>query len=70
MQSMPNLPDPEICRTRLVYEELWECLVKYAFRCPHSIRFGNGYYCDHSERNGYNLQENKDRPLRRPPTTY
>jgi endoglucanase Acf2 len=66
MQSPSNLPDPEICRTRLVYEELWECLVKYAFRCPHSIRFGNGYYCDHPERNGYNLK-NCDHPSRQYP---
>jgi hypothetical protein len=60
MQSYSSLPNPEICRTQLVYDELWECLVKYALRCPHAIRFGNGYYCDHPERNDFNLLRIKE----------
>jgi hypothetical protein len=60
MQTYSTLPNSDICRTQLVYDELWECLVKYAFRCPHSIRFGNGYYCDHPERNVFNLLRKKE----------
>lgn len=63
---MLSLPDPEICRTQLVYDELWECLVKYAFRCPHVIRFGNGYYCDHSERGKFDLKKNKENVYNQP----
>jgi hypothetical protein len=60
MHPDSSLPNPEICKTQLVYDELWECLVKYAFRCPHAIRFGSGYYCDHADRCRFDLRKSKE----------
>ena len=63
MRCSPKLPDPAICKTRCVSNNVWECLVADPVLCPFLSRFGHGYYCNYSDRRGF---ENKDRPKKKP----
>jgi len=63
MCSLPKLPDPEICKTRSVANNVWECLVADPALCRFLSRFGQGYYCNHSDRRCF---ESKEGPENRP----
>ena len=52
MKSRGNLPDPDICRTEHVYNDLYDCLVerKDVCKCRYAFDFGNRYFCRHPDR--------------------
>ena len=55
MKSWIDLPDPAICRTEHVYNELYDCLVesKDVCRCLYALEFGSRYFCRHPERSKF-----------------
>lgn len=42
-----KLPDPSVCRGRLVLKGVVDCLVERAFLCPHAMFYGNNILCTH-----------------------
>ncbi len=52
MKILKVLPDSDICRSRLIGADIFECQVrkpnpKY---CSYSLSMGNGYVCKHPSR--------------------
>ena len=62
MRSSPKLPDPAICKTRSVANNVWECLLADPAICTFLSRFGDGYYCNHPDCWSF---ESKDGPKKR-----
>jgi hypothetical protein len=56
MKLSKALPDPDICRNRMVSNDFFECLVKRPNPkfCSYSLSMGNGYICKHPDRGGFN----------------
>jgi len=52
MITFKALPDPNICRNRMVSEGFFECLVKRPNPkfCSYSMSMGNGFLCKHPHR--------------------
>jgi hypothetical protein len=42
-----ELPDPAICRARLVLKGVVDCLVQESFLCPYALSYGNNILCTH-----------------------
>lgn len=42
-----DLPDPAVCRARLVLKGVVDCLVEKSFLCPYSLHYGNNILCTH-----------------------
>ncbi len=53
MATLIDLPDPKKCRTKLVRDELYSCLMKNGYRCHYAIRFNSDFYCDHQDRRNF-----------------
>ncbi len=54
--SLPsNYIDHNKCKTKLVCDDLWDCLTINAQSCRYVIRLGSEYYCDHSERHNFKI---------------
>lgn len=47
MISLQAFDDHNICWTRQVATDLWECLTDTPYLCPHSFSFGLGRFCKH-----------------------
>ena len=47
------LPDPAICRTKLMIADCYDCLVADPRACPKALSFGNSYYCLHLQRHEF-----------------
>ena len=52
MKNTKTLPDPNICRIRMVSPDFFECLVKKLNPkfCSYSMSMGNGFVCKHPDR--------------------
>lgn len=51
LTEAPILPDPAVCRARdSGLASYTDCLVQHAFACPHAMRFGEGFFCQHPQR--------------------
>ena len=51
MESRHPLPDPAICRAKIIIgPELVECLVAKPMRCRYAMHYGNDYFCNHPEK--------------------
>ena len=53
MGSKDELPDPNTCRNKHVFENIYECLVVKGGGvciCVYSISFGRRHYCRHPDR--------------------
>ena len=52
MKILKALPDPDICRNRMISEDFFECRVKRPDPkfCSYSLSMGNGYVCKHPRR--------------------
>jgi hypothetical protein len=61
MHPLSKLPDPEICKTRSIANNVWECLVAHPALCRFLSRFGNGYYCNHHDRRNFESKESPDK---------
>jgi hypothetical protein len=64
LKSKRILPDPAICRTEQMFDDLYDCLVenKGFSRCCHELDFGNKFFCIHPERHIFDLKNsNKKR---------
>ncbi len=62
--SLPrSFPDIAICRTRLLCDEIFECVTdkNVSFFCPHKIPFGFGHFCKHPDRRTHTVQESPGR---------
>ena len=47
MKSDRSFPDPWVCRTRHLLDDLWECLVDDTSCCPYHMDYGPEEYCLH-----------------------
>ncbi len=45
----PKFPDPNVCRTRHIYDDVCECLLEEARLCGYAFSFGNGFFCRHPD---------------------
>jgi len=54
LSNQRRLPDPEICRTRYLWQglEFSACLVENPNSCKHALRFGFGFFCRYNDRHG------------------
>jgi hypothetical protein len=51
MKLLPSLPDPAICRAKLiVHPDLVDCLVPNARLCPNAMNYGGAYFCNHPDK--------------------
>ncbi len=49
-QTVRVLPDLQICRAAKLVDQFATCLVENPVECPHTLPFGNGFLCYHSDR--------------------
>lgn len=43
------LPDKNQCKTRYLYDQLWECHVEDSLVCPFCMDLGSEYFCLHHD---------------------
>ncbi len=55
MKIIKALPDPEICRNRMISVDFYECQVKRPNPkfCSYSRTMGNGFVCKHPSRDEF-----------------
>jgi hypothetical protein len=63
MKITKALPNPDICRNRMVSNDFFECLVRRPDPkfCSYSLTMGKGFICKHPERGGINGRDSRDR---------
>lgn len=58
---IPELPDPSVCRGKPAgFGGYVDCLVPTPSRCPHVLRFGEGYFCLHPNREEIAAKHNSE----------
>ena len=60
MHTRSNLPDPDLCRTQLVVNDLWECLVdlsRQVMVCRYALEFGHSHFCKHPENRLFGVKD-------------
>lgn len=56
MKSLVSFTDTSLCRTKAFLKDFWECRVdqpQLALYCPHTLRFGDTYFCRHPQRSRF-----------------
>jgi len=48
--AVRHLPDPAICRGRIVIHDSVECLVPSPADCHYALEYGGAYLCHHPDR--------------------
>ena len=55
--TIPNLPDPAICRVKQDKDKLFDCIVENPLFCPHVFGFGSRRFCYHPKRESFLVGE-------------
>ncbi len=60
MKITRALPDPDICRNRMISTDFFECQVKRPNPkfCSYSLTMGNGFICKHPGREEFVRKKN------------
>ena len=56
MKSTVKFTDTSLCKTKAFLKDFWECQVaqpQLALYCPHTLKFGDTYFCRHPERSNF-----------------
>jgi len=56
MKSSVRFTDTSHCRTKPFLKDFWECRAdqpQLMLYCPHTLRFGDTYFCKHPERSSF-----------------
>lgn len=57
------LPDPKVCRARIITGTLAECLVEQPWECPSAVSFGYSHMCMHPDRS-HIIERTRAAPVR------
>ena len=49
MNNEPNNQIQMTCKRSHLTDDIYECISEDAYICSYALRFGNGFYCRHTE---------------------